>query len=105
MASEDRNSSFTWEQNPGEVILKIDVAADVTKTDVKFKIEPTNITLIVAGVEVCMGALAKEVDPDESSWNFETSNGTRHLVVTLHKVNRTAMKSNREWPSLMAISQ
>merc|ERR1719458_388194 len=52
--------------------------------------------------EVCNGSLVKEVDPEESTWCLESGGGKqRVLVVTLHKVNRAALKSAREWPCLL----
>merc|ERR1711933_465439 len=54
----------------------------------------------MGGHEACAGELAKEEDPEESSWSFESEAGIRYMVASLVKVNRTALKSAKVWPCL-----
>mmetsp|Transcript_45902 Transcript_45902/g.132412 ORF Transcript_45902/g.132412 Transcript_45902/m.132412 type:complete len:95 (-) Transcript_45902:58-342(-) len=89
-------------QNPEEVIVKLPIANSVVKGDVQLLVKPDRLRLAVAGKPICDRALAKEVDPEEVSWMFETDGGCRELVVTLPKVNRTALKKARDWPCLWA---
>jgi len=92
--------AYTWEQNHDSVIIKVQIPESTTKSDVKIKVKAFSLHVVVAGNEVCSGELAKEVDPEEMSWIFETRNGIRYLIIDLPKVNRTAMKKARIWPCL-----
>mmetsp|Transcript_58803 Transcript_58803/g.127209 ORF Transcript_58803/g.127209 Transcript_58803/m.127209 type:complete len:94 (-) Transcript_58803:70-351(-) len=86
-----------------EVILEVLAPTEVTRADIGCRIQRTHLRLAVAGQVICDGELARPVDPEESSWNFESSAGKRQIVVTLAKVRpNSALKSAREWPQLWA---
>mmetsp|Transcript_34610 Transcript_34610/g.73712 ORF Transcript_34610/g.73712 Transcript_34610/m.73712 type:complete len:125 (+) Transcript_34610:95-469(+) len=93
-------NDLEWMQNFEEVVLRTPVVSEVGRGDVSLKVKPQDLFLKVSGKEICSGQLFKEVDPEEASWAFDTKDGQRYLVVTLQKINRTAMKSARTWESL-----
>eukprot|EP00420_Gonyaulax_spinifera_P020511 CAMPEP_0197902950 /NCGR_PEP_ID=MMETSP1439-20131203/54751_1 /TAXON_ID=66791 /ORGANISM="Gonyaulax spinifera, Strain CCMP409" /LENGTH=146 /DNA_ID=CAMNT_0043524031 /DNA_START=86 /DNA_END=523 /DNA_ORIENTATION=+ len=92
--------AYTWTQNFGEVYVKVRVPTDLTKAGVEFKVQPRHLRLTIAKEVVLDGELTKDVDPEESTWTLETEDGVRYVLVTMTKVNKTALKSNREWPCL-----
>eukprot|EP00927_Polykrikos_kofoidii_P071700 TRINITY_DN67938_c0_g1_i1.p1 TRINITY_DN67938_c0_g1~~TRINITY_DN67938_c0_g1_i1.p1 ORF type:complete len:136 (-),score=32.81 TRINITY_DN67938_c0_g1_i1:56-415(-) len=101
-AAAEENEKYTWTQNPNEIVITLPVDAAVKSADVGFKVTPHTVSLSVLGVKQFEGDLKKEVNPDESTWNLESVDGRRCVVVILEKVNRTALKKNRHWPTLWA---
>mmetsp|Transcript_25135 Transcript_25135/g.34015 ORF Transcript_25135/g.34015 Transcript_25135/m.34015 type:complete len:146 (-) Transcript_25135:52-489(-) len=93
-------AAYDWVQNDSEVLVKVPVPESLRRGDVQLKVRKTHLQLSVSGAEICSGELAKEVDPEETSWSFESEGGVRLLVVNLQKVNRSALKSGRQWPCL-----
>merc|ERR1711953_767870 len=83
-----------------EVILKLKVHASLKRSDVVLKVKADHLRLAISGEEIYNGELAKEVDPEESSWSFETDGTERVLLVSLAKVQRSALKSAWEWPCI-----
>mmetsp|Transcript_111098 Transcript_111098/g.313428 ORF Transcript_111098/g.313428 Transcript_111098/m.313428 type:complete len:110 (-) Transcript_111098:324-653(-) len=100
MPTEGGDERYTWSQSEADVTIKVPVPGSSRREDVQFKVLKGQLKLTVAGDEVCCGELAKEVDPEECSWVFERDGESCTVVVSLHKVNRTALKSARHWPSL-----
>eukprot|EP00928_Gymnodinium_smaydae_P004140 TRINITY_DN11439_c0_g1_i2.p2 TRINITY_DN11439_c0_g1~~TRINITY_DN11439_c0_g1_i2.p2 ORF type:complete len:129 (-),score=34.82 TRINITY_DN11439_c0_g1_i2:74-406(-) len=102
-AAEEAAAEYSWSQNHEEVLISVPVAASLDRRDVSCKFRKTLFELVVAGRRICGGDLSKEVDPEECAWRFEPSaEGGRTLVVSLAKVNRSALKSARVWEKLWA---
>eukprot|EP00913_Durusdinium_trenchii_P006631 g6230.t1 len=94
-------AEIKWTQSEEDITLKVAVDASTKKEDVKFKVLRESLELSVAGTLICQGDLAREVDPEESSWILDNEAGARLLVVTLQKIRpKSALKSARQWPCL-----
>eukprot|EP00931_Biecheleriopsis_adriatica_P027381 TRINITY_DN16485_c0_g1_i1.p1 TRINITY_DN16485_c0_g1~~TRINITY_DN16485_c0_g1_i1.p1 ORF type:complete len:115 (-),score=32.55 TRINITY_DN16485_c0_g1_i1:23-367(-) len=100
-AEDTGREAYKWVQSDIDITLTVPVAESLKREEVCCKVLRYNLNLEIAGREICSGELAREVDPEESSWTLETEAGQRCLMLVLAKVRpKSALKSARQWPCL-----
>lgn len=88
---------FSWSQTGEDVTVTVPLAAKTKRADIKVKVQPFQLSIVVGGLEICSGRLAKEVEPEESSWTLEGGGEKRCLAVCMAKKQQ---KSSVLWPCL-----
>jgi len=92
--------SYTWTQDNDEVEIRVLCPACTKAKDVKCTIKSKSIALGIATLpnpEVLQGNFSATVDPDDTNWSIENSDGRRLVRVTIAKAN-----AGQSWAELMA---
>eukprot|EP00930_Biecheleria_cincta_P102814 TRINITY_DN94645_c0_g1_i1.p1 TRINITY_DN94645_c0_g1~~TRINITY_DN94645_c0_g1_i1.p1 ORF type:complete len:135 (-),score=23.46 TRINITY_DN94645_c0_g1_i1:250-603(-) len=96
-----QQETYTWSQSELDITMSVPVPDSLRRDEVHCKVLPRSVSLEIQGMIICSGELAREVDPDESSWTIETEAGQRLVLLSLTKVRpKSALKSARQWPCL-----
>uniref|UniRef100_A0A7S2U3U9 Peptidyl-prolyl cis-trans isomerase n=1 Tax=Lotharella oceanica TaxID=641309 RepID=A0A7S2U3U9_9EUKA len=84
---------YSWEQwrdedeKLGMIKVVIPVGPGVKSKQVKLTLKPTKINLAIEGKSVLEGALHQTCQNEESTWEFDTVDGKRSLILNIVKKN------------------
>mmetsp|Transcript_33672 Transcript_33672/g.65035 ORF Transcript_33672/g.65035 Transcript_33672/m.65035 type:complete len:177 (+) Transcript_33672:32-562(+) len=84
---------YSWEQwrdedeKLGMIKVVIPVGPGVKSKQVKLTLKPTKINLAIEGKTVLEGALHETCQNEESTWEFDTVDGKRSLILNIVKKN------------------
>uniref|UniRef100_A0A7S2XIV7 CS domain-containing protein n=1 Tax=Lotharella oceanica TaxID=641309 RepID=A0A7S2XIV7_9EUKA len=96
---------FSWDQwqdqdeKLGMVGVVIAVGPEMKSKHVKLELKPNSIHLEIEGKAVLAGDLPHACQPEESTWEFDTANGNRCLVLSIVKRN-----DGEHWGSLFRLA-
>ena len=91
---------YSWTQTDDEVEVVARVPSGTRASDVRCRVTPTALDLVVSGNAIVHGTLTRRVQSDESDWALEGEGSGRLLRLSLAK--QVPTKGSQHWRSLLA---